>query len=143
MTQPLQEATRADIAAIDIGDICTPEYTVKLERIRYEAALVLSRIAMRHLFATGEAVHDPEAPPPSTGPERQPHFFRKRLIEYLADRGDLVRDGYVYRPAPSWYGARRPPGTSASPGCRRRTRPPWSRCAPSSRWPSSSPARCP
>ncbi|MER5648130.1 class I SAM-dependent methyltransferase [Streptosporangium sp. NPDC002524] len=98
MTQQIQEATRADIAAIDISDICTPEYTVKLERIRYEAALVLSRIAMKHIFATGEAVHDPEAPPPSTGSERQPHFFRKRLIEYLADRGDLVRDGYVYRP---------------------------------------------
>ncbi|GAA3816417.1 hypothetical protein GCM10022226_41400 [Sphaerisporangium flaviroseum] len=94
----IETITRADIAAIDISDICTPEYTVQLERIRHEAALVLSRIAMRHLFATGEATHDPDAPPPSTGSERQPFFFRKRLIEYLADRGDLIREGNIYRP---------------------------------------------
>jgi hypothetical protein len=84
--------------AIDMADVYTPEYTAHIEQIRHEAALVLARIAVKHIFADGSAVHDPSAEPPAGVARRQPFFFRKRLIEYLDDRGDLLRSGTVYRP---------------------------------------------
>jgi SAM-dependent methyltransferase len=83
---------------IDMSDVYSPEYTAHIEQIRNEAALVLARIAMKHIFADGEAVHDPQAAPPEGATRRQPFFFRKRLIEYLDDRGELHREGTLYRP---------------------------------------------
>ncbi|WP_165495090.1 methyltransferase domain-containing protein [Actinomadura roseirufa] len=84
--------------AIDMSDVYSPEYTAHIEQIRHEAALVLARIAMKHVFADGEAVHDPQLAAPEGVTARQPFFFRKRLIEYLDDRGELHREGNLYRP---------------------------------------------
>jgi SAM-dependent methyltransferase len=92
------ERVRRDIGAITMDDVYSSDYTAHIRGIRHEAALVLARIAMEHIFAEGEARHDPEAEPPRSAAERQPFFFRKRLIEYLDDRGDLLRVGDVYRP---------------------------------------------
>ncbi|GIG21118.1 hypothetical protein Cch01nite_18420 [Cellulomonas chitinilytica] len=93
--------TASDLDLIEMDDVYSPEYTRHIETLRHEAALVLSRIAMEHVFADGEARHDPQAAPPRSPAERQPFFFRKRLIEYLDDRGDLVRAGDLYRPTPA------------------------------------------
>lgn len=93
------EQSRFGIEKINMDDVYSSDCTAHIERIRHEAALILSRIAMKHIFAEGEAKHDLEAVPPQAVTERQPFFFRKRLIEYLDDRGDLVRAGEVYRPA--------------------------------------------
>jgi SAM-dependent methyltransferase len=89
---------RVDFDALDLDDVYSAKYTAHIQAIRHEAALILSRVAMKHVFVDGAATHDPEASPPQAVSERQPFFFRKRLIEYLDDRGDLVRDGSVYRP---------------------------------------------
>jgi len=89
---------RFDIGGITMDDVYSSDYTAHIERIRHEAALVLSRIAMEHIFSDGGVGHDPEAEPPRSAIERQPFFFRKRLIEYLYDRGDLLRNGNVFRP---------------------------------------------
>jgi SAM-dependent methyltransferase len=86
------------IEAITMDDVYTPEYTAHVETVRHEAALVLSRIAMEHVFADGAVRHDPDAVPPRGAVDRQPFFFHKRLIEYLDDRGDLLRSGDLYRP---------------------------------------------
>lgn len=87
-----------DLDALSLDDVYTAEYTAHIEAIRHEAALVLSRIAMKHIFVNGPAIHDPNTPPPKPVTERQPFFFRKRLIEYLDDRGELVRDQSSYSP---------------------------------------------
>lgn len=92
------EQHRVDIETIIMDDVYSSDYTAHIEKIRYEAALVLSRIAMKHIFADGEARHDPNAVPPQGVAERQPFFFRKRLIEYLDDRSDLLSAGGIYRP---------------------------------------------
>lgn len=89
---------RFDIETINMDDVYSSDYTAHIQKIRHEAALVLSRIAMKHIFAEGEASHDPDTVPPQGVAERQPFFFRKRLIEYLDDRGDLLRAGGVYWP---------------------------------------------
>lgn len=89
---------RSGFEAVDTADVYDPEYTRQIEAIRHEASLVLARIALRHVFAAGEARHDPGAEPPHDPPARQPFFFRKRLIEYLEGRGDVLRDGELYRP---------------------------------------------
>jgi ubiquinone/menaquinone biosynthesis C-methylase UbiE len=94
----MDERGRFDIETVNIDDVYSADYTAHIQKIRHEAALVLSRIAMAHIFAEGEARHDPDAVAPQGAPERQPFFFRKRLIEYLDDRGDLLRSGEVYRP---------------------------------------------
>lgn len=87
-----------EIDALRLDDVYSPEYTRRIESVRHEAALVVARIALRHVFAGGEVRHDPHSEPPRDAVERQPYFFRQRLIEYLADCGDVVRDGDVYRP---------------------------------------------
>lgn len=82
-----------DLAGIDLSDVYSPEYTAHMERLRHEAAYILARIAVTHLFASGTADHDPDAPVPEGVRARQPFFFRKRLLDYLDDRGELLRDG--------------------------------------------------
>lgn len=94
----IDEQHRVGIDTVNIDDVYSPDYTAHIDRLRHEAALVLARIAMRHIFATGETTHDPNAIPPREAPQRQPFFFRKRLIEYLHDRGDLFRRGTNYWP---------------------------------------------
>jgi SAM-dependent methyltransferase len=93
------EQRKWELDALHMQDVYSPEYTRHMQTIRREAALVLSRIAMKEVFADGTAFHDPEVPPPKTAAERQAFFFRKRLIEYLDDRGDLIREGNLYRPS--------------------------------------------
>ncbi|MGH9380614.1 MAG: methyltransferase domain-containing protein [Thermoanaerobaculia bacterium] len=93
-----EDEARCGIGALRLADVYGPEYTRQIEAVRREAALVLARIALCHLFAAGEVRHDPHARPPNEAVARQPFFFRKRLIEYLEDRGDVVRDGEVCRP---------------------------------------------
>lgn len=87
------------IENLTMDDVYSAEYTDHIRRLRHEAALVLARIALKHVFAEGAAVHDPDAEPPAGVTARQPFFFRKRLIEYLDDRGDLIREGNTYRPS--------------------------------------------
>lgn len=85
-----------EMDALDMNDVYSSEYTAHIRLIRHEAALVLARVALKHLFADGTApyvIHDPHEEPPKGVRDRQPFFFRKRLIEYLHDRGDLWRDG--------------------------------------------------
>jgi len=94
----IEQHEQLDFHGLDMQDVYSAEYTGQVEAIRFEAALVLSRIAMRHIFASGAAQHDRTARPPRSVVERQPFFFRKRLIEYLDDRGELLRDGTQYRP---------------------------------------------
>jgi SAM-dependent methyltransferase len=89
-----------DLDALTLDDVYSADYTAHIEAIRHEAALVLSRIAMTHIFANGPATHDPNTAPPRPVSERQPFFFRKRLIEYLDDRGDLICDHLSYSPTP-------------------------------------------
>jgi SAM-dependent methyltransferase len=97
MTSELRQRWEVDF--LDVADIYLAEGVEEhVIRIREEAALVLSRIAMEHVFASGQATLDPDAAVPEDVAARQPFFFRKRLIEYLDDRGDLVREGSVYRP---------------------------------------------
>ncbi|MFJ5103261.1 class I SAM-dependent methyltransferase [Streptomyces sp. NPDC088554] len=87
-----------EIDSLYMDDVYSVAYTEHVRTIRHEAALVLPRIALKHLIAEGVVIHDPDAEPPKGVTERQPFFFRKRLIEYLHDRGDLLRDGDAYRP---------------------------------------------
>ena len=94
----IDEQHRLDIETIRMDDVYSADYTAHIQQIRREAALVLSRIAMKYLFADGETTHDPNAVSPQGVTERQPFFFRKRLIEYLDDCGDLLRAGTIYRP---------------------------------------------
>jgi SAM-dependent methyltransferase len=94
----LDEQVSREFEALDMGDVYSSEYTEHIHAIREEAALVLSRIAVKHIFTEGSAQHDPNEEPPKGVTERQPFFFRKRLIEYLHDRGDALRDGNAYRP---------------------------------------------
>jgi SAM-dependent methyltransferase len=91
-------SSASDIDLIEMDDVYSADYTRHIERLRHEAALVLARIAMEHVFADGEVRHDVDERPPRSPVERQPFFFRKRLIEYLHDRGDVVRVGDAYRP---------------------------------------------
>jgi SAM-dependent methyltransferase len=84
--------------ALDLSDVYSAGQTAHIEQLRHEAALVLGRVAMTHLFADGPVEHDPVTAPPTAVTDRQPFFFRKRLIEYLHERGDLVRTGTSYRP---------------------------------------------
>lgn len=91
-----QELVSVDDITMD--DVYTPDYTAHVETVRHEAALVLSRIAMQHVFADGAVRHDPDLVPPRGAVDRQPFFFRKRLVEYLDDRGDLLRCGDLYSP---------------------------------------------
>jgi SAM-dependent methyltransferase len=84
-----------DIEALNMDDVYSSEYTDHIRLIREQAALVLARVALKHLFADGTAqflIHDPDEEPPKGVQDRQPFFFRKRLIEYLYDRGDLRLD---------------------------------------------------
>ena len=87
-----------DCKSLNMDDVYSTEYTEHIGAIRHEAALVLARIALKHVFAEGTATHDPDEEPPKGATERQPFFFRKRLIEYLHDRNDIRRDGATYWP---------------------------------------------
>ena len=96
-------AAGASLAELSLGmlsmdDVYTPEYTAQIEAARREASLVFPRIAMEHLFRDGPATYDPQAAPPADALERQPFYFRKRLLDYLADCGDLVVGQGVCRP---------------------------------------------
>jgi SAM-dependent methyltransferase len=89
-----------DLDDLDLDDVYSAEYTSHIETIRHEAALILARIAMRQLFANGPVRLDPAEPVPESAAQRQPMLFRRRLIAYLSDRGDLLDDHRRLVPSP-------------------------------------------
>ncbi|MEV8114418.1 class I SAM-dependent methyltransferase [Streptomyces xiamenensis] len=88
------------IDALSMADVYTPAYTEQIERARHEASLLFARVAMTHLFAEGPAAYHPDAEPPAGAMARQPFYFRKKLLDYLADRGELIIQGDTCRPTP-------------------------------------------
>ncbi|WP_346132329.1 class I SAM-dependent methyltransferase [Streptomyces carpaticus] len=89
------------IDALSMADVYTPAYTEQIERARHEASLLFARLAMTHLFADGPTAYHPDAEPPAGALARQPVLFRQKLLDYLADRGELIIDGDTCRPTPA------------------------------------------